>query len=438
MDTLRVRMYNVRFGDAILISIPDAENGVPRVRHILVDVGNALNKEGGKDFVFKPVIEHIRSTIDDAPIDLYIMTHEHLDHIQGLLYGEEKEGLSPLPVRSSWLPASSEPGYYERDWPTVDDDGNPMSTPKTHLAALEASYWDIQHYAEARRKAGDALPPRAQAMLLNNNPRESGDCVEYLRGLAEEVPSYIHRQSRAVDLSELHPFEVASLEVWAPEENSAVYYGHFRPMALGVAEAAEGGAEGSSPSRLVLPKPPAGVDAGAFYRLVDARSGGWVDNLLAIDQARNNSGIVFCLQWQGWRLLFTGDAEVRSWKEMNKRDLLSPVHFLKISHHASHNGTPTDELLEKIFPADPPDARQRVAVASTYPDTYSGIPDLATLERLEERGVQTYAVFEELGDEASSGDEEVGDGEPAIGYVDFSFPAGGTEITVDSQVLPSN
>ena len=115
-DTLTVRMYNVRFGDAILISIPDAENGVSRTRYILIDVGNALSKEGGRDFVFKPVIEDIAATIGDAPVDLYIMTHEHLDHIQGLFYGEVKEGLPRLLVKSAWLPASSEPGYYDRDW----------------------------------------------------------------------------------------------------------------------------------------------------------------------------------------------------------------------------------------------------------------------------------------------------------------------------------
>jgi len=320
----------------------------------------------------------------------------------------------------------------------VDEDGHPISTPKTHLAALEASYRDIKHYAEARKNGADALPPLAQAMLLNNNPRDSSDCVDYLRGLAQEPPSYIHRESGAGDLTPFHPFEVANLEVWAPEENTAVYYGHFRPMALGVAGAAEGGVEGGGSSQLVPPKPPAGVDAGAFYRLVDARSNGWVDNLLAIDKARNNSGIVFCLEWQGWKLLFTGDAELRSWKEMNKRDLLSPVHFLKISHHASHNGTPADELLEKIFPANPQDGSQRAAVASTYPDTYSGIPDLATLERLEDRGVATYAVFEELADESPSGDGDATVGDPAMGYLEFSFPAGGTEITVDRQVLPSD
>ena len=137
MDSLRVRMYNVRFGDAILVSVPDAENGVPTMRYILIDVGNALSKEGGRDFVFKPVIEDIRAMIGDASIDLYIMTHEHLDHIQGLFYGEVKESLPRLPVKSAWLPASSEPGYYDRDWPDTDQDGNPLGTPKKHLDRLK-------------------------------------------------------------------------------------------------------------------------------------------------------------------------------------------------------------------------------------------------------------------------------------------------------------
>ena len=436
MGNLHVRMYNVRFGDAILVSIPDAENGSPKTRRILIDLGNALNKEGGKDFVFKPVIEDIRAAIGDAPIDLYVMTHEHMDHIQGLIYGEEKENLPRLPVRSAWLPASSEPGYYERDWPTTDEDGNPIPTPKTHLEALEKSYLTIQRYAAARKNAGEALPPRVQAMLLNNDPRRSADCVNYLRGLAQEQTSYIHRESGGGNSSGLHPFEVARLHVWAPEENTAVYYGHFRPMALGVEGGAEGGVEGEDSLRAVTPKPPPGVDAGAFYRLVESRRNGLVDNLLAIDQSRNNSGIVLCLEWRGWRLLFTGDVEVRSWREMNKHCVLSPVHFLKISHHASHNGTPPEEILEKILPADWPDAHERVAVASTYPNTYSGIPDGATLDRLEARGVKTFEVFEELEDGLPDEDADA-PAAPVVGYVEYAFPAQGTQIGVREQVLPA-
>ena len=42
-DKLRVRLYNIRFGDAVLVTVPD--NGT--TRHILIDVGNVLVGEGG-------------------------------------------------------------------------------------------------------------------------------------------------------------------------------------------------------------------------------------------------------------------------------------------------------------------------------------------------------------------------------------------------------
>ena len=234
----------------------------------------------------------------------------------------------------------------------------------------------------------------------------------------------------------VHPFEVAELNVWAPEENTAVYYGRFRPMALGVEGGVDGDVEDTGALHTVVPIPPPGVDAGAFYRLVESRKSGIVDNLLTIDAAKNNSSIVFCLEWHGWRLLFTGDAEERSWKEMDKRDILSPVHFLKISHHASHNGTPEDALLEKLLPLIPPDARDRVAVASTFPDTYSGIPDGFTQERLESRGVTTYKVFEELEDglPTNTGTPE----QPVLGYLEFEFPMDGPTIEIHRQRLSTD
>ena len=51
MDTLRVRAYNVRFGDAILVTVPDRDPATDKTttRHILIDVGNVLSKEGGDD-----------------------------------------------------------------------------------------------------------------------------------------------------------------------------------------------------------------------------------------------------------------------------------------------------------------------------------------------------------------------------------------------------
>jgi beta-lactamase superfamily II metal-dependent hydrolase len=129
------------------------------------------------------------------------------------------------------------------------------------------------------------------------------------------------------------------------------------------------------------PPPPPGVDVGAFLALVDARRNGVVDNLLAIDRAANNTSIVFALEWRGWRLLFAGDAEERSWKTMAREGVLAPVHFLKVSHH----GTPTDANFDAILPAVSPDNRPRQAVISTWRDTYNGIPHTPTNTRLAER-----------------------------------------------------
>ena len=165
---------------------------------------------------------------------------------------------------------------------------------------------------------------------------------------------------------------------------------------------------GSKPI-LIVPTPPPGVDAGAFYNLVDIRRHGYVDNLLAIDRAANNTSVVFSLEWRGWKLLFAGDAERRSWKTMNKYNILESVHFLKVSHHGSHTGMPDSELLDKILPRQAPDNRSRCAVVCTYPNTYKDVPDKELLEK--ELPLRCDLKYVEKG--------TVEDG----GYLDFNFEA---------------
>ena len=97
-DTLRVRIYNVRFGDAVLVTVPDRDDGHTTTRHMLVDFGNVLANGGGEDAVFKPIVEDILSVLDGTPLDLYVMTHEHMDHVQGPLFASKEFGLD-LPWR---------------------------------------------------------------------------------------------------------------------------------------------------------------------------------------------------------------------------------------------------------------------------------------------------------------------------------------------------
>jgi beta-lactamase superfamily II metal-dependent hydrolase len=107
--------------------------------------------------------------------------------------------------------------------------------------------------------------------------------------------------------------------------------------------------------------------------------------MLAIDRAANNTSVVFTLEWRGWRLLFPGDAELASWRLMDRSRRLRPIHVLKVAHHGSRNGTPSDDLLDKILPTPSPDSRRRFAVVSSWPETYPGVPDPLTIQRLDRR-----------------------------------------------------
>lgn len=369
MDTLRVRIYNVRFGDAILITVPD--QGARR--HILIDVGNSLIGQGGPDALFKPVVDDILAELAGQPLDLYVVTHEHMDHVQGLKVAQEKlfpnESLAArLQVQHAWLPASSAPGYYER---------HPRARQK--LEESRAAYAALERHLQAAPEAGT---PWAHALMAVNDWRKAQACVDYLRGLAQQT-WYLHR---GVDLAGKHPFQEAQFELWAPEEDSSIYYSAFRP-----ATSAMRPPTGRTAVRKAnILTPPPGVDAGAFFALVEQRSQGFGDNLLAIDKAANNSSIVFCLTWRGHRLLFPGDAEVRSWQEINRQVALAPVSFLKVSHHGSITGMPPVEILEKLLPAD---GQARTAALSTYPAAdapaadfvYAQVPNVDVLTELARR-----------------------------------------------------
>jgi len=138
---------------------------------------------------------------------------------------------------------------------------------------------------------------------------------------------------------------------------------------------------------------------------VEARKRGWADNLLAINEAANNTSVVFCLEWRGWKLLFPGDAELRSWQIMNREKVLKPVDFLKVGHHGSHNATPPEELLEKILPQPNPAGRPRSAAVSTYNQPFPSVPEQTTLERIAARCQVMDTREKQDGD-----------------YLDFEFP----------------
>jgi beta-lactamase superfamily II metal-dependent hydrolase len=378
MSALRVRVYDVKFGDAILLSIPDGAG----FKHVLIDVGNIKGKDGGDDSVFVPVIEDVLRELDGAPLHLYISTHEHLDHVQGLLYTSRRmekqvppvDLKAQLKVERVWLTASAAPDYYAR----FPDAEKQKKLQLNLFKGLTAAHEDGRSLFAAR----------FDAMAANNNPGTTAHCVEYVRSLVRgadgtDGASYVHR---GLAVNGLHALPGVDIEILAPEEDATVYY-RATPKHRAVLGADRSDDEIEALGKLAgrgLPAAPAGVDASAFRLLWEQfRDGGLEDTLLQIDKAANNTSIVFRLEWQGWKLLFAGDAELRSWDQMDRVGVLSPVHFLKVSHHGSHNGTPAEALLDKVLP--PGATGRRWVVVSTCNGAYGGIPHDPTDIKLKQR-----------------------------------------------------
>lgn len=352
MKALTVVAYNVLFGDAILICIPDRNGRETEMRHVLIDVGNVLGAPESNAGVFRSIIADINRRLDGKPIDLYVMTHEHMDHVQGLLCAHRDRQQLPE-IDYAWLTASARENYYEQ-FPQAKE------LRRLHLDA----YNRIQRIALHQGIVG--LAP-VKAFLDNNSPRRTGHCVAFLRDIARKKTSYVHRGFEPV-VGENHPFHEATFSIWAPEHDTSSYYGRMRPVTP------------AEPGEKL--KAPDGVDQKGFDKLLEFSRTGLGDEMLAIDRAANNTSVVFLIEWRGWRLLFTGDAEVRSWRTMERKGQLGPVHFVKVGHHGSHNGTPDEGVLQQILPIPRGDSRRRTALVSTCGGTYNGVPDEDTLARL--------------------------------------------------------
>jgi len=379
MDTLKIRAYHVRFGDAYLIQIPDKdEKGNTVTKHILIDVGNAMSREGGKNDVFKPVVNDILDQLDGKPLDLYIMTHEHMDHVQGLIYANKKviagNNLQQLlDTQYSWFTASAADDYYDK-YPKA----------KKAFDNYMVTFKSIEKYLS--NSLDNKISPLLATLLYNNNPNKTKDCVNFLKNLAPKNRRfYIHRETK-LKKGKHHNFNEVQFEIWGPEEDTSVYYGRLKPLTFSVT-----GEKTSNTERAENMVPPPGVDASTFYQLMDRRNS-YSENLLAIDKAKNNTSLVFCLEWRGWRLLFPGDAEEKSWQIMHRKGLLKPVHFLKVGHHGSHNGTPHTDILKEILPIPSPDKKKRYAVVSTFEGNYNGVPHQNTLELIRSRCEKLYEL----------------------------------------------
>ena len=378
---VRVRAYNVRFGDCILISFSDGADE----RHILVDFGNApasVRGEGGKNDVFAPVAKDLAKRTKKR-IDLLVLSHEHLDHMEG--FYSERSVFDRFEIGEVWMPAMSAPDYYRR-YP------NCKPEKKARLALLNTALrWQREGYF-------DRLPASVRALIANNVlALANKDRIDYLRGLVTKKQlKFLSRRRRVIRPASLG--RNVRIEVLAPERDASVYY-HGSDRRFWMDAAARFGAmEDTRSSRTATnpPKSPRHMAPDEFANLRDLIAEMDMNDLLAIDKAANNTSLVLRLTIHDKTLLFPGDAEAESWAMMKDAGLLAPVDLLKLAHHGSINGMPfegaNDVLAQVLKPR-----RKTIALVSTcrgvYGDTReTEIPQHRLMARLDEKCAKVYVT----------------------------------------------
>ena len=92
-----IRMYNVGFGDAFLLLLPDGD----KQRRILFDCGSI---EASPGMTMRKIVERIVRDVTDADgvarIDVVVATHRHKDHVSG--FGQAAWG--DVAVKEVWMP----------------------------------------------------------------------------------------------------------------------------------------------------------------------------------------------------------------------------------------------------------------------------------------------------------------------------------------------
>jgi beta-lactamase superfamily II metal-dependent hydrolase len=358
-EQLTVYIYNVRFGEAILVEVPDGD----KRRFILVDAGNWQSGQAGLN---QPLLDALKdiNRRTQGKIDLYVMTHEHMDHVEGLRSAARK-GCN-FDIDTVWMTASSEPGYYDRFTDAREK--------KKRLDDAAAAFMALS-----------VMPAQATDIkaMYELNAARTVDCVDFIRNAGGNV-FYVYRDC---DLRNKHPFTGLGLRILAPEQDTAVYY---KSLYESLPRFNLVTAETPSDSSKSLPMPLPGVDGGAFYNLIEHMDGAFSESVYAIDAAGNDTSVVFELTWRGRRLLFTGDAEQESWEQMYENTSLEPLDFFKIGHHGSITARPPLAALDKILPQIRRD--HALAALSTYPGVpFKSIPDTETLNSIKARTKKVYS-----------------------------------------------
>ncbi|WP_347978024.1 hypothetical protein [Microbacterium sp. ProA8] len=370
---VRVRMYQVGFGDCFLVSVeydsplPDGRD----VRHILIDFGTSHPPREGRARGRMGDVAALLEEHTGGELDVLVVTHRHRDHLRGF---EVDAGaailkrLAPRLVVRSW---TEDPRLSaDADGPArAPDEAAGISRASVRYAALlSQAQAQVARLAtlvglddEVRAAAEDQLK-NAEAVSLLNELSSDGR-GRYLHagmdsGIEDVVPG--------VGVTVLGPPTVdQDPRVAQQRENDPEYW----LTALGASLRLVATTTEADPRAPITHGP--GPVRWLIDRLANQRSHSAARLVRDLDDALNNTSVILLLEVGGVSLLFSGDAQIENWRhtldqlgdDAGLRERLARIDLYKVGHHGSRNATPRS--LHALWGARPATLPRLAAVMST-------------------------------------------------------------------------
>jgi beta-lactamase superfamily II metal-dependent hydrolase len=374
---VRIRMYNVGFGDAFLVLLPTGN----KQRRILFDCGSV---EAAQGVAMASVVQRIIDDVTDDDgiprIDVVVATHRHKDHISG--FGNA--AWQGVEVKEVWMPWTEDP---------TDAEARKIRDIQSSLAfELNASLSkQAAALTEENRKAMNRYMDIVSNALMLTNEKEMKTLHSGFSGDPER--RFLPTKTDDSRLLKTDVLPGVKIHVLGPSRKRDVIRDMDPPKGesflrmRGAIDAQTG----------LLPAPFAAEyrhdtygGVGTFFeddRSEVQRAGSLTDLAVAValDKAVNGTSLMLILEIAGTYLLFPGDAQWGTWNAVMAdpewKQMMKSVAFYKIGHHGSHNATPKD-FVDEIMP-DGIFAMASTLTRAVWPD----IPRIPLLTRLAEKQV---------------------------------------------------
>jgi len=345
IGNLRIRMYDVGFGDCFLLSY----DGPSRKHRLLLDCGMHLAGPGPRPItaVVDQIIEDARDPDGQPRLDVVVASHRHFDHIAGFAsrrWGEVKVG-------EVWLP-----------W--TQNLADPLAR-RIH---------DRQAKAAAALGAFLALrPDPAAAVLLANSLSNDEAETTLLSGFQGPALRRFLPTGTEPETFTTAVLPGASINVLGPSRDEKVIRDMDPPPVqsyLRLLGSTDVGDEALSPFPGTGVADPSVEADPRIERLHKALRRQGFELAVALEDAVNGTSLVLAIQLGQAMLLLTGDAQWGTWQAAmgvpQWRDIISRTTFLKVGHHGSHNASPKD-LVDGLLPGGIP-AMVSVTPVSRWPE----------------------------------------------------------------------